>query len=86
MSINNIYVINISTFDYVNKNRMMSSPTAQLKPILKRPGQIILEDVPDLVLCKPRLIPLKSFTLEKLEKMQCDATQEQFKKSLKDSE
>lgn len=63
----------------------MSSVSAQLKPILKQQGQIILEDVPDLVLCKPRLIPLKSFTLEKLEKMQCEASQVQHKNSPKDS-
>lgn len=50
----------------------MSNTTA-LKPILKKNGQIMIEDVPELVLCKPRLIPLKSFTLEKLEKMQQEA-------------
>ncbi|XP_017777103.1 PREDICTED: BBSome-interacting protein 1 [Nicrophorus vespilloides] len=46
-----------------------------LKPVLPKSGQLIIEDVDDLVLCKPRLIPLKSFTLEKLEKMQRDAYQ-----------
>lgn len=48
----------------------MSSSSHQMKPIIKKHGQIMLEEVPDLILCKPRLIPLKSFTLEKLEKMQ----------------
>lgn len=43
------------------------------KLILKKQGQIMLEDVSHLALCKPRLIPLKSFTLEKLEKMQQQA-------------
>lgn len=28
-----------------------------------------------MVLCKPKLLPLKSFTLQKLEKMQKDATE-----------
>lgn len=32
-----------------------------------------MEDVPTLVLCKPKLLPLKSVTLEKLEKMQQEA-------------
>lgn len=32
-----------------------------------------MEDVPTLVLCKPKLLPLKSVTLEKLEKMQMEA-------------
>lgn len=53
-------------------NYNMPSETPKLTPILKKQGQIILEDVPDLVLCKPRLIPLKSFSLEKLEKMQAE--------------
>lgn len=44
-----------------------------LKPILPKKGQLIIEDTEELLLCKPRLIPLKSFTLEKLEKMQQDA-------------
>lgn len=64
----------------------MSTVTTQLKPILKKQGQIILEDTTDLVLCKPRLIPLKSFTLEKLEKMQCEVGQNQLKNSPKTSE
>lgn len=38
-----------------------------------------MEDVPTLVLCKPKLLPLKSVTLEKLEKMQMEA-QEAIKK------
>lgn len=51
----------------------MSSVLDQLKPVISKTGQVIVQDVPDLVLCKPRLIPLKSFTLEKLEKMQQEA-------------
>lgn len=51
----------------------MSVTLEQLKPVISKTGQIMFEDVPDLVLCKPRLIPLKSFTLEKLDKMQQEA-------------
>ncbi|NP_001171930.1 BBSome-interacting protein 1-like [Tribolium castaneum] len=54
------------------------------KPILPKKGQIIIEDIQDLVLCKPRLIPLKSFTLEKLEKMQQEAQKSQSQQSPKD--
>jgi len=36
-------------------------------------GQLSLEDVPTMILCKPKLLPLKSVTLEKLEKMQMEA-------------
>lgn len=32
-----------------------------------------MEDVPTIILCKPKLLPLKSVTLEKLEKMQMEA-------------
>ncbi|XP_044269918.1 BBSome-interacting protein 1 [Tribolium madens] len=54
------------------------------KPILPKKGQIIIEDIQDLVLCKPRLIPLKSFTLEKLEKMQQEAQKSQMQQSPKE--
>ncbi|EMP39784.1 BBSome-interacting protein 1 [Chelonia mydas] len=40
------------------------------KEILLLQGQLSVEDVPTMVLCKPKLLPLKSVTLEKLEKMQ----------------
>ena len=53
------------------------SNVEKFKPILPNKGQVIIEDVQDLVLCKPRLIPLKSFTLEKLEKMQQEAQKAQ---------
>lgn len=33
-------------------------------------GQLYVEDITTMVLCKPKLLPLKSLTLEKLEKMQ----------------
>ncbi|XP_041427113.1 BBSome-interacting protein 1-like [Xenopus laevis] len=38
-----------------------------------RAGQLCVEDVPTMVLCKPKILPLKSVTLEKLEKMQREA-------------
>lgn len=59
------------------------SSTGSLKPVLTKNGQIMIEDVQDLILCKPRLIPLKSFTLEKLEKMQQEAKRAQQEKSPK---
>lgn len=45
----------------------------ELKPILPKSGQLMIEDCQGLLTCKPRLIPLRSFTLEKLEKMQQEA-------------
>lgn len=44
-----------------------------LREVLPKQGQLSMEDVPTMVLCKPKLLPLKSVTLEKLEKMQREA-------------
>lgn len=51
----------------------MSSSDKFVKPVLPKQGHLMLEDVQELVLCKPHIIPLRSFTLEKLEKMQKEA-------------
>lgn len=45
----------------------------QFHEVLPRNGQVYQEDIPTTVLCKPKLMPLKSVTLERLEKMQRDA-------------
>uniref|UniRef100_A0A8I5U6T2 BBSome interacting protein 1 n=6 Tax=Catarrhini TaxID=9526 RepID=A0A8I5U6T2_PONAB len=47
-------------------------PGWMLKAAAKRPelsGPLFVEDITTMVLCKPKLLPLKSLTLEKLEKM-----------------
>ncbi|EZA51598.1 hypothetical protein DMN91_010347 [Ooceraea biroi] len=41
--------------------------------VLPRQGLLYQEDTLNYILCKPKLIPLKSVTLEKLEKMQKEA-------------
>lgn len=41
--------------------------------VIPHQGLLYSEDTPDYILCKPKLMPLKSVTLEKLEKMQKDA-------------
>ncbi|XP_076382453.1 BBSome interacting protein 1 [Megalopta genalis] len=41
--------------------------------VLPRQGLLFQEENLDYILCKPKLIPLKSITLEKLESMQRDA-------------
>ncbi|XP_077992711.1 BBSome-interacting protein 1-like [Glandiceps talaboti] len=43
------------------------------REVLPKQGMLYQEDIPTTVLCKPKLMPLKSVTLEKLEKMQKDA-------------
>uniref|UniRef100_A0A8D2IL75 BBSome interacting protein 1 n=1 Tax=Urocitellus parryii TaxID=9999 RepID=A0A8D2IL75_UROPR len=46
----------------------LNAKIARKRPELS--GQLSVEDVTTMVLCKPKLLPLKSLTLEKLEKMQ----------------
>lgn len=52
---------------------MNTSCSTLFKEVLPKQGQLYDEDLPTMVLCKPKLLPLKSVTLEKLEKMQRDA-------------
>lgn len=52
---------------------MSSTSSTLMKEVLPKQGQLYDEDLPTMVLCKPKLLPLKSVTLEKLEKMQRDA-------------
>lgn len=47
--------------------------SAVFKELLPKTGLVFQEEQPTMVLCKPKLLPLKSVTLEKLEKMQKDA-------------
>ncbi|XP_066511183.1 BBSome-interacting protein 1-like [Hoplias malabaricus] len=46
---------------------------SMFKEVLPKQGQLSIEDIPSMVLSKPKLLPLKSVTLEKLEKMQQEA-------------
>ncbi|KAK3096496.1 hypothetical protein FSP39_000720 [Pinctada imbricata] len=57
----------------------------QIKEILPKQGLLYQEDMPTVVLCKPKLLPLKSVTLEKLEKMQKEA-QETVRQQEKDAQ
>ncbi len=41
--------------------------------VLPKQGLVFQEEQPTMVLCKPKILPLKSVTLEKLEKMQKEA-------------
>lgn len=50
-----------------------------VKEYIPHKGLLHHEDVPEYILCKPKLMPLKSVTLEKLEKMQNEA-EEKLKK------
>lgn len=55
------------------------SKSMMFKEVIPKSGQLYQEDFPSVVLCKPKIMPLKSITLEKMEKMQKEA-QETLKK------
>jgi len=61
------------TVDGVNPKQ--KCPMENLKEVLPKRGLVYQESNPQLVLCKPKLLPLKSVTLEKLEKMQKEANE-----------
>ena len=47
----------------------------KLTEVLPKRGMVYQESNPQLVLCKPKLLPLKSVTLQKLEMMQREANE-----------
>ena len=46
-----------------------------LDELLPKQGRLFTEDKPHLIFCPPKVLPLKSVTYEKLEKMQKAATE-----------
>ncbi|NWY29314.1 BBIP1 protein, partial [Pheucticus melanocephalus] len=45
-------------------------PGTRSRPFSPFAGQLSVEDTAAMVLCKPKILPLKSVSLEKLEKLQ----------------
>lgn len=54
-------------------SELMDNSLEKIDVILPKQSLLYQEENLDYILCKPKLIPLKSVTLEKLEKMQKDA-------------
>ncbi|XP_075279847.1 BBSome-interacting protein 1 isoform X2 [Opisthocomus hoazin] len=48
----------------------MPEGKAALREVLPKQGQLSVEDAAAMVLCKPKVLPLKSVSLEKLEQLQ----------------
>ncbi|XP_051473635.1 BBSome-interacting protein 1 [Apus apus] len=48
----------------------MPEGKAAFREVLPKQGQLSVEDTAAMVLCKPKVLPLKSVSLEKLEKLQ----------------
>ena len=46
-----------------------------LPEVLPKKGVLYFEETSHMVLCKPRIMPLKSITLERMEEIQKDAQQ-----------
>uniref|UniRef100_A0A8W8IIM9 BBSome-interacting protein 1 n=2 Tax=Magallana gigas TaxID=29159 RepID=A0A8W8IIM9_MAGGI len=55
------------------KRTNMPETKQTIKEVLPKQGLLYQEDMPTVVLCKPKILPLKSVTLEKLERMQREA-------------
>jgi BBSome-interacting protein 1 len=51
----------------------MEGGQGEAREVLPKRGLVYQESNPGLVLCKPKLLPLNSVTLEKLERMQKEA-------------
>ncbi len=51
----------------------MPDEKGMFREVLPKQGFVYQEEQPTVVICKPKLLPLKSVTLEKLEKMQKEA-------------
>ena len=69
-----VVILNVTDgHDVVFKFLSWKKNMENIKEVLPKRGLVYQESSPQLVLCKPKLLPLKSVTLEKLEKMQKDA-------------
>ncbi|KAL9972961.1 hypothetical protein ACROYT_G019362 [Oculina patagonica] len=55
------------------KRTNMASERLVFKEVLPKQGLLFTEQTPMPVLCKPKIMPMKSVTLEKLETMQKEA-------------
>ncbi|GFN90556.1 Bbsome-interacting protein 1 [Plakobranchus ocellatus] len=61
---------------YLDPDQMSAANQGRVSEWLPKKGQVYQEDMPTVALCKPKLLPLKSVTLEKMEKMQREAQEE----------
>lgn len=55
------------------ENKTVVESTVSIKHFVPKVGLLHHKESPQLILCKPKLMPLKSMTLEKLQKMQSEA-------------
>ena len=55
------------------RNMSDKNGSVVLPEVLPKKGVLYFEETSHMVLCKPRIMPLKSITLEKMEQIQKDA-------------
>lgn len=58
------------------KSGQQTPNTPKIDFILPESGKLFFEQNPEYLFCKPELMPLKSMTLEKLERMQKQAREQ----------
>lgn len=54
----------------------LSGADREVNFVFPKSGNLFYEKKKEFLFCKPHLMPIKSYTLEKLEKMQLDAQKE----------
>ncbi|KAL5255172.1 hypothetical protein ACHWQZ_G014565 [Mnemiopsis leidyi] len=57
----------------VTKSMSEKNGSVVLPEVLPKKGVLYFEETSHMILCKPRIMPLKSITLEKMEQIQKDA-------------
>lgn len=62
-----------SSEQQVEKTTIVLKNTVPIKHFVPKVGLLHHRESLQLILCKPKLMPLKSMTLEKLQKMQSEA-------------
>ena len=62
----------------------LSGREKEVSFVFPKSGNLFYEKKKEFKFCKPHLMPIRSYTLEKLEKMQLEA-QEQLKKKAEES-
>lgn len=75
--------INKSATSASTKEDLYSKEKIEL--IVPTTGKLYFENKPELIFCKPHLMPLKSQTLERLEEMHRDTARQLQEKRLKGS-
>lgn len=81
-----VYLCRKTTNQNHTDNMSDKSGTLVLPEVLPKKGVLYFEETNHMILCKPRIMPLKSITLEKMEKIQKDAQEAVKQQMVQESE